>query len=231
MAARTDHRSLHAQRLTFGCSHHADCTANRLRINPRQFWHAGTRDQKKRTAPLRTLPPYQGIPEAELRSLLPLRHHRCLAHLRQYTVEFPSLDRCDDSFDCRDELFFFADSDRRFAWRKFNDTGTVAHREHHRAGRISSPPHGFYGVITASTLIGVVIDFLGLDPIRLLVYTSVLNGVAAVPLILLIILISRNRRIMGEHASGRLSVGFNWLAFGTMAGATLAALVTLLQGK
>jgi Mn2+/Fe2+ NRAMP family transporter len=70
-----------------------------------------------------------------------------------------------------------------------------------------------------------------LDPIRLLVYTSVLNGVAAVPLILLIILISRNRRIMGEHASGRLSVGFNWLAFGTMAGATLAALVTLLQGK
>ena len=91
--------------------------------------------------------------------------------------------------------------------------------------------HGFYGIITASTLIGVVIDFLGLDPIRLLVYTSVLNGVAAVPLILLIILISRNRRIMGEHASGRLSVGFNWLAFGTMAGATLAALVTLLQGK
>jgi NRAMP (natural resistance-associated macrophage protein)-like metal ion transporter len=91
--------------------------------------------------------------------------------------------------------------------------------------------HGFYGVITASTLIGVVIDFLGLDPIRLLVYTSVLNGVAAVPLILLIILISRNRLIMGEYVSGRLSVGFSWLAFGTMAGATLAALLTLLQGK
>jgi Mn2+/Fe2+ NRAMP family transporter len=57
--------------------------------------------------------------------------------------------------------------------------------------------HGFYGVITASTLIGVVIDFLGFDPIRLLVYTSVLNGVVAVPLILLIILISRNRLVMG----------------------------------
>ena len=91
--------------------------------------------------------------------------------------------------------------------------------------------HGFYGVITASTLIGVAIDFLGLDPIRLLVYTSVLNGVAAVPLILLIILISRNRLIMGEYVSGRLSVGFSWLAFGTMVGATLAALLTLLQGK
>jgi NRAMP (natural resistance-associated macrophage protein)-like metal ion transporter len=91
--------------------------------------------------------------------------------------------------------------------------------------------HGFYGVIAASTLIGVVIDFVGFDPIRLLVYTSVLNGVAAVPLILLIILISRNRLIMGEYVSGRLSVVVTWLAFGTMAVAALAALVTFLQGK
>jgi NRAMP (natural resistance-associated macrophage protein)-like metal ion transporter len=77
--------------------------------------------------------------------------------------------------------------------------------------------HGFYGIITTATLIGVGINFLGLDPIRLLVYTSVLNRVAAVPLILLIILISRNRRIMGEYVSGKLSVGVTWLAFGTMA--------------
>jgi NRAMP (natural resistance-associated macrophage protein)-like metal ion transporter len=91
--------------------------------------------------------------------------------------------------------------------------------------------HGFYGVIAASTLIGVAIDFLGFDPIRLLVYTSVLNGVAAVPLILLIILISRNRLIMGESVSGRLSVVVTWLAFGTMAAAALAALVTFLQEK
>jgi NRAMP (natural resistance-associated macrophage protein)-like metal ion transporter len=89
--------------------------------------------------------------------------------------------------------------------------------------------HGFYGAITASTLIGVVINFLGIDPIKLLVYTSVLNGVAAVPLIFLIIRISRNRRIMGEYASGRLSVGFTWLAFGTMAGAAMAALFTFLH--
>ena len=91
--------------------------------------------------------------------------------------------------------------------------------------------HGFYGVITVSTLIGLVINFLGFDPIRLLVYTSVLNGVAAVPLIFLIIRISRNRLIMGEYVSGRLSVGFTWLAFGTMAGSALAALFTFLQGS
>jgi NRAMP (natural resistance-associated macrophage protein)-like metal ion transporter len=89
---------------------------------------------------------------------------------------------------------------------------------------------GFYGVITVSTLIGVVINFVGVDPIRLLVYTSVLNGVAAVPLILLIILISRNRRIMGKYVSGWLSACFTWIAFGAMAGATLAALFTFQQG-
>ena len=85
--------------------------------------------------------------------------------------------------------------------------------------------YGFYGIITASTLIGLAINFLGFNPIKLLVYTSVLNGVAAVPLILLIILISKNRLVMGEHYSGRLSTVFTWLAFGTMAGAALAALV------
>jgi Mn2+/Fe2+ NRAMP family transporter len=90
---------------------------------------------------------------------------------------------------------------------------------------------GFYGAITASTVIGLVMNFLGFDPIRLLVYTSVLNGVAAVPLIFLIIRISRNRIIMGEYVSGTLSVGFTWLAFGTMAGAALAALFTFLQGS
>jgi Mn2+/Fe2+ NRAMP family transporter len=90
---------------------------------------------------------------------------------------------------------------------------------------------GFYGLITASTLIGLAINFLGFDPIKLLVYTSVLNGVAAVPLILLISLIAKNRAIMGERVSGILSVGLTWLAFGTMAAAALAALVTFQQGN
>lgn len=52
--------------------------------------------------------------------------------------------------------------------------------------------YGFYGVITASTLIGLVINFIGVDPIKALVYAAVLNGVVAVPLIFLIALISKN---------------------------------------
>ena len=91
--------------------------------------------------------------------------------------------------------------------------------------------HGFYGIITLATLIGLTINFVGVDPIKLLVYTSVLNGVAAVPLIFLIIRISRDRRIMGERVSGKLSVVFTWLALGIMAAAALGALFSLLQGK
>jgi len=91
--------------------------------------------------------------------------------------------------------------------------------------------HGFYGIITLSTIVGLTTNFLGVNPIKLLIYTSVLNGVVAVPLIFLITRIARNRLIMGEHVSGKLSVAFTWLAFGTMAVASLAALLTLLQGK
>lgn len=40
--------------------------------------------------------------------------------------------------------------------------------------------HGFYGVITVATLIGLIVNFLGIDLIKLLVYTSILNGVADV---------------------------------------------------
>lgn len=91
--------------------------------------------------------------------------------------------------------------------------------------------HGFYGIITVSTLIGLVVNFIGIDPIKLLVYTSVLNGLAAVPLIFLIIRLSRNQKIMGEYAGGRLSAFFIWLAFGTMAAAALAALVSFFKGS
>ena len=46
--------------------------------------------------------------------------------------------------------------------------------------------HGFYGVITIATIIGLMINFIGIDPIKALVFTAVFNGVAAVPLIFLI---------------------------------------------
>ncbi len=75
----------------------------------------------------------------------------------------------------------------------------------------------FYGVIIAATVVGLVVNFFGIDLIKLLIYTSVLNGLAAVPLLFLINAIAANRVIMNEHASGRASQILLWLATATMA--------------
>ncbi len=72
--------------------------------------------------------------------------------------------------------------------------------------------HGFYGVITIATIVWLMINFIGIDTIKALVFTAVFNGVAAVPLIFIIGKVARNEKIMGEHKSGRLS---NFLVWGT----------------
>jgi Mn2+/Fe2+ NRAMP family transporter len=87
--------------------------------------------------------------------------------------------------------------------------------------------HGFYGVITVATLIGLAINFVGVDPIKALIVTAVLNGVVAVPLIALITMISSNKKIMGEHRSGWLSKTFLWATFVLMLAAAIGMFVTL----
>jgi Mn2+/Fe2+ NRAMP family transporter len=64
---------------------------------------------------------------------------------------------------------------------------------------------GFYGVIAVSTLIGMSISWLGIDPIKALYYSAALNGLAAPPLMILIILIANNKNIMGKYVSKRIS--------------------------
>jgi len=63
-------------------------------------------------------------------------------------------------------------------------------------------------VITVATVIGLLINFVGIDPIKALIVTAVLNGVVAVPLIAIIAVISSNEKVMGEHRSGWLSKTF-----------------------
>jgi len=90
--------------------------------------------------------------------------------------------------------------------------------------------HGFYGVITIATLIGLMINFIGIDPIKALVFTAVFNGVAAVPLIFLIARIARNKKIMGEYRSGWLSNTTVWITFIVMLASAVAMFYTLAQG-
>ena len=87
--------------------------------------------------------------------------------------------------------------------------------------------HGFYGVITIATLIGLMINFIGINPIKALVFTAVFNGVAAVPLIFIIARIAASKKIMGEYKSGWLSNVFVWATFVLMGAAAIAMFATL----
>lgn len=88
--------------------------------------------------------------------------------------------------------------------------------------------HGFYGAITLATLIGLLINYVGIDPIKALVYAGVLNGFVAVPLIYLIGKISSDQKIMGKYRSGTLSRTFIWLTFLIMAAAATGTVFMLL---
>jgi NRAMP (natural resistance-associated macrophage protein)-like metal ion transporter len=86
--------------------------------------------------------------------------------------------------------------------------------------------HGFYGVITISSLIGLMINFIGIDPVKALVFAAVLNGVAAVPLLFLIARLARNPKVMGEFKSGQLSNVLLWATFVAMGAAAIAMFCT-----
>jgi len=88
---------------------------------------------------------------------------------------------------------------------------------------------GFYGVIIAATLVGLFINFIGIDPVKALVYAAVLNGVAAVPLLFLVIKISGSEKIMGEFKSGWLSKTVLWFTFVAMGAAAIAMFYTIFK--
>ncbi len=87
--------------------------------------------------------------------------------------------------------------------------------------------HGFYGVITIATLIGLLINFIGFDPIKALVFAAVFNGVAAVPLVFIIASIARSQKIMGQYKSGVFSQFFVGATFVLMAASAAAMFYAL----
>ena len=93
--------------------------------------------------------------------------------------------------------------------------------------RVTQAP-GFYGVIMAATLAGLALNFIGIDPIRALVFTAVFNGLAAAPLLFLIARINGDARILGARRGGALSRAMVWLTCAIMSLASLALFYTML---
>ncbi len=79
-------------------------------------------------------------------------------------------------------------------------------------GRKPREAKAFYGAITAATAGGIALNFIGIDPMKALYWAAVVNGLLAPPLMVVTMLIAKNKAAMGEFAvSGRLELG-GWLA-------------------
>jgi len=75
----------------------------------------------------------------------------------------------------------------------------------------------FYVTIAISTLIGVGINFVGFDPIKALFWSAVINGVVAVPLMVIIMLMAMREDVMGDFVLPRALWAIGWLSTATMA--------------
>ncbi|HEY9854987.1 MAG TPA: divalent metal cation transporter [Stenomitos sp.] len=88
----------------------------------------------------------------------------------------------------------------------------------------------FYGVIAASTVIGLGIDLVGINPIDALFWTAVINGLLAPPLLVLIMFVGNNRAIMGERVNGPIVNGLGWVTVVAMTAAAIGLIWTWGQG-
>ncbi|HEV8535505.1 MAG TPA: Nramp family divalent metal transporter [Candidatus Limnocylindria bacterium] len=86
----------------------------------------------------------------------------------------------------------------------------------------------FYGVVALATLVGLVIPFTGVKPIDALFFTAILNGITAPPLLVLIMLAARNKKVMGEQTIGPVLTALGWIVTVAMFLALAGLVVTSL---
>jgi Mn2+/Fe2+ NRAMP family transporter len=87
----------------------------------------------------------------------------------------------------------------------------------------------FYWLIAISTLAGMMVNFAGINPVKALFLTAVINGFLAPPLLVLIMLVANNRKIMGERVNGKLLNWAGWVTAAAMFAAAIGLAVTWSQ--
>ena len=85
-------------------------------------------------------------------------------------------------------------------------------------------------VIIAATLVRMVIAILEINPITALVLSAVINGLVAAPLLVLVMLVSNDRAVMGERTNGRLLNVVGWVTTIFMGVAAIGLIVTSIFG-
>lgn len=87
--------------------------------------------------------------------------------------------------------------------------------------------HAFYGIIILSVFVGLAINFLHIDPIKALIYSAVANGIVAPLVLALIVVISSNKKVMGEWVNKRSTTWLGWFVTSIMVVAGGAAIWSL----
>ena len=84
----------------------------------------------------------------------------------------------------------------------------------------------FYALVGLGTVGGTALSLLNVNPIKLLVFVAVINGVIAAPLLIVVLIVSNSRRLMGEYVNGYAANILGWLTFAIMAAASIALFAT-----
>ncbi len=88
--------------------------------------------------------------------------------------------------------------------------------------------YGFYGVIIIAMLLGLLMNFLGFDPIKTLIYSAVLNGIIAPVVLFFVLRISSNKELMGRWVNGPFTSFLGWLVIVLMTISGIAAIMAML---
>ena len=94
------------------------------------------------------------------------------------------------------------------------------------AQRPSRAP-AFYATIAAATLVGAAMNFSPLDPVKALFWSAVVNGVVAVPIMVMIMSMGSRRAVMGQFTLTPVLKGLGWLATGVMVAAAIGMFATM----
>jgi NRAMP (natural resistance-associated macrophage protein)-like metal ion transporter len=96
-------------------------------------------------------------------------------------------------------------------------------------GRLPGKAKAFYGAIACATLVGMFINFVSIDPIKALFWTAVINGVVAVPLMIVMMIMTANPKVMGQFTLSWPLWLMGWLATLVMAATVLAMVWTMVS--
>lgn len=85
----------------------------------------------------------------------------------------------------------------------------------------------FYAIVASAMLVGLALQYAGINAVKMLFWSAVLNGVLAPPLIVLVVLLTSSRKIMGERANPPILKWLGWITAAVMVAAGIAMFVTM----